>query len=114
MKRIVGLVVLMLICYVIYYDLSYGTLPIAVETTANVQPDVQLETEAMPTIRFFEKKVENGDTVLSIIERQLNGPLPVSIEAVITDFQMLNNGLEPQKIQYGQVYKFPNYEESAH
>jgi Tfp pilus assembly PilM family ATPase len=61
---------------------------------------------------YFEKTVENGDTVLTIIEHQLGQSLPVPISEVVTDFQKLNNDLPPQQIQLGKKYKFPDYSQA--
>ena len=107
MKRLVGVLVTVLILYCIYYDLSYGTLP-AVKTEQ--QPEI--ETMVTEDMAYFEKTVENGDTVLTIIEHQLGQSLPVPISEVVTDFQKLNNDLPPQQIQPGKKYKFPNYSQA--
>ena len=107
MKRLVGVLVTVLILYCIYYDLSYGTLP-AVKTEQ--QPEI--ETMVTEDMAYFEKTVENGDTVLTIIEHQLGQSLPVPISEVVTDFQKLNNDLPPQQIQLGKKYKFPDYSQA--
>jgi hypothetical protein len=107
MKRLVGVLITVLILYCIYYDLSYGTLP-------SVKTEQQPEIETMVTedMAYFEKTVENGDTVLTIIEHQLGQSLPVPISEVVTDFQKLNNDLPPQQIQLGKKYKFPDYSQA--
>jgi hypothetical protein len=104
MKRLVGVLVTVLILYSIYYDLRYGTLPAAIHEQ---KPEVEtIDTGEMP---YFEKTIENGDTVLTIIENQLGQSLPVPISVVVTDFKKLNQDLPPQQIQPGKTYKFPNY-----
>jgi hypothetical protein len=107
MKRLVGVLITVLILYCIYYDLSYGTLP-AVKTEQ--QPEIA--TMVTEDMAYFEKTVENGDTVLTIIEHQLGQSLPVPISEVVTDFQKLNNDLPPQQIQLGKKYKFPDYSQA--
>ena len=53
------------------------------------------------TFPAFEKEVEPGETVISIVEHQIEKPLPVSIEELIQDFRKLNPGQAPEKIQIG-------------
>lgn len=91
-----------LVLYVIYYDLSQGTLP------AIAEPKVVSNTQET-LIPYFEKKVDHGDTVLSVVEKQLDQSIPVSIEKVVNDFKELNDGLKPEQIKFGQSYKFPDY-----
>jgi hypothetical protein len=54
--------------------------------------------------------VKPGDTLLSIMERQQNGPLPVPIDKAITDFEALNPGEKAQTLQIGKKYKIPVYQ----
>ncbi|MDQ0156368.1 LysM peptidoglycan-binding domain-containing protein [Robertmurraya andreesenii] len=110
MKRLIGLIMMILILYVIYFDLSKGTLPSA-DTTATVQQEEPAETEEL--IDYFEIKVQSGDTVLSIIEQQLDASVSVPIQQVIEDFQKLNNGTSAEQIQIGKTYKFPDYRDLA-
>jgi hypothetical protein len=109
MKRLFAAIFTVLILFVIYYDLSTGTLPLAVETSTQAQID-EAEPDTPDTqMSFFEKKVESGDTVLSIIESQLDASIPVSIDEIVQDFSSLNDGLEAEKIQIGKKYRFPDY-----
>lgn len=104
MKRIAGILLSVLVIYVIYYDLNHGTLPTGKEQV--------LEASSQPTesgIPYFEKKVSPGETVLSIVELNLDGPIPVSIAEVISDFSSLNKGIKPEEIKSGNTYKFPKY-----
>ncbi|KOP83463.1 hypothetical protein ACFFHH_09545 [Cytobacillus solani] len=103
MKRLVALLLAALTIFVIYYDLSKGTLP--------VDNEQSIEATSMTNTAesFFEKKVNPGETVLSIIEQKMKGPLPVSITDVISDFSNLNSGLKPEELKYGETYKFPLY-----
>jgi hypothetical protein len=105
MKRIAGILLSVLVIYVIYYDLSQGTLPAGKEQVleASTQP-------AESGMSYFEKKVSPGETVLSIVELNLDGPIPVSIDEVVSDFSKLNSGMEPEEINSGKTYKFPKYD----
>ncbi|AIE60756.1 hypothetical protein [Bacillus methanolicus] len=103
MKRLFALLAGILVIYVIYYDLNHGTLPSVKEQKIE---DSYAELPSMP---YFEKQVQPGDTVLSIVENRLNGPIPVSISKVVEHFQLLNDGKKPEDIQVGKTYRFPDY-----
>lgn len=109
MKKMLSLFVFLLVVYVIYYDLTTGTLPVTIEETTVAQKNDSEEKTTAKQETYFVQKVKSGDTVLSIVEKNLDDSLPVSIEDVITDFQKLNNGLQPEDIQSGKTYKFPDY-----
>jgi hypothetical protein len=94
---------IIIVCYSIFFDLRYGTLPSV--------PKREEEVAVASTMKssFFEEKVQAGDTVLSIVENNLNAQIPVSIHKVVNDFQELNAGLSPERIQIGKIYRFPDY-----
>ncbi|MGM0835751.1 MAG: hypothetical protein ACQEV7_06310 [Bacillota bacterium] len=106
-----------LICitiFSIYYDLSNGTIPTANEQQATqvmTTPSLTEEpvTESETNAIYIEVEVKAGDTVLTVAERIANKPIPVSITKLVEDFQVLNEGMEPEKIQVGKTYKFPLY-----
>jgi mRNA degradation ribonuclease J1/J2 len=102
--------------YSIYYDLSAGTIPEqATPATAVVPPTTGSESEAetSPPLTsenmYIEVEVKAGDTVLTIAERITNKPIPVSITQLVEDFAHMNEGITPEKIQIGKIYKFPVY-----
>jgi hypothetical protein len=108
MKKLIGFILTVLIIYVIYIDLTVGTLP----STLTQQVDAKIETpkkQLTPDMPSFEAKVEPGETVISIVEHQLDKSLPVSINDLIEDFRKLNPGETPEKIQIGSTYHFPDY-----
>lgn len=105
MKRVTLFLATILIVYAVYFDLSKGTLTFVNAGNEHIYKEPFAEKE----VDFFEKRVQSGETLLSIVEAYLGGPLPVSVETVIKDFQKLNNGLHPQNIQVGKIYKFPAY-----
>jgi len=108
-KKLFGFLLAVLIIYVIYIDLTVGTLP----STLTQQVDAKIEVPSKPqqktAIPSFEAKVEPGETVISIVEHQLDKSLPVSISELIGDFRKLNPGETPEKIQIGSTYHFPDY-----
>lgn len=97
MKRLIGFIAAILVMYSVYADLTEGTLPKA-----------EKHIEAASSITFEEVFIQPGDTVLSIVEKQGGFP-DVSIEKIINDFRALNNGMSPEQIQPGKVYKIPVY-----
>lgn len=105
LRRIATLFIAALIIYIIYFDLTVGTLPIPV-TNQVIATSTTIDETIIP---YFEKKVATGETVLSVVEGSINGPLPVTITQMITDFRYLNDGLPPEKIKAGKTYRFPDY-----
>ncbi|WP_442594963.1 hypothetical protein [Neobacillus sp. D3-1R] len=105
MKKLFTALILLLICYIIFFDLKHGTLP-----TSNEEETESIVSSTEPTISYFEEKVRAGDTVLTIVENKLQTQIPVSINEIVNDFISLNNGITPEKIQIGKTYRFPNYQ----
>ncbi|WP_404458645.1 hypothetical protein [Sutcliffiella horikoshii] len=102
--------------YSIYYDLSSGTIPEPVAPVTATVPATNTDTEtessplSSPTNNLYiEVEIKAGDTVLTVAEKIANKPIPVSITQLIEDFQNLNEGITPEKIQIGKTYKFPVY-----
>jgi hypothetical protein len=107
MKRILLPFFGLLILYVIYIDLTEGTLPgIAVKQSQVTTKSVTYDS---PEIAAFEAEVKPGETLISIVENHLDEPLPVSIDELIKDFEALNPGQAPEKINIGSSYQFPDY-----
>lgn len=107
MKRILLPLFGLLILYVVYIDLTEGTLPGTAakqaQVTTNAVTNDNLEISA------FEAVVKPGETLISIVENQLDQPLPVSIDELIKDFEALNPGQAPEKMKIGSSYQFPDY-----
>lgn len=103
MKRLCVFIIAILTLYAVYFDFTRGTLPVE-EKSQEASISVN-DTEQS----YFEKKVGKGETILTIIEKKIEGPLPVSIDTVITDFKTLNDEIEPEALQSGKTYKFPIY-----
>jgi hypothetical protein len=107
MKRFFMALLGLLTIYVIYIDLTEGTLPNAYTQKSEVVVATMASTKT--SLPAFEKEVQPGETVISIVEGQLDKPLPISIEELIQDFIKLNPGQAPEKIQIGATYQFPDY-----
>lgn len=103
MKKILFLLIIALVCYAIYFDITKGTLPAFTAPHDIIEPNKN--DSRLP---YKEIPVQAGDTVLSILERE-EGHLSKPIEAIMKDFQELNNGVSPHDIQIGKTYKFPTY-----
>ncbi|MEH7010077.1 hypothetical protein V7087_04545 [Neobacillus niacini] len=107
MKRIFLFLFGLLTIYVIYIDLTAGTLP--KDETQIPEETVATMANLENTMDAFEAEVEPGETLISIVENHIKKPLPVSIDELIADFQSLNSGQAPEKIQIGSTYQFPDY-----
>ncbi|WP_042355037.1 LysM peptidoglycan-binding domain-containing protein [Bacillus rubiinfantis] len=107
MKKLLGLLFAILLIYVIYIDLTVGTLPSA--ATIGQEFTSERATNQPAGIPSFEAKVKPGETVMTIVEKHLGKPLPVPISELIADFSKLNPGKTPEKIQIGATYQFPDY-----
>ncbi|MBS4217140.1 hypothetical protein KHA96_02295 [Bacillus sp. FJAT-49711] len=109
MKRIAALIATIILIYSVYFDLTTGVIPRSSAESSAQMVDVQ--TIPVQHDPFIEIEIKPGDTVISIIEKLLQGPLPVPISQVVSDFEELNNGTKPEQIQIGEKYKFPVYNE---
>ncbi|AIM15620.1 MULTISPECIES: hypothetical protein [Neobacillus] len=107
MKKLVGLILVILTIYVIFIDLTVGTIPSVSKTT--VESTIEDTKEPKSDIPSFQAKVNPGETVITIVEHHLNQPLPIPISDLIKDFQQLNPGIKPEEIQIGSTYHFPDY-----
>ena len=107
MKKLFGILFTILVIYVIYLDLTVGTLAPPTSQRVDSKPvSIVKHQTSMPS---FEAKVKPGETVISIVEHRLEKPLPVAITDLIEDFKKLNPGHNPEKIQIGATYQFPDY-----
>lgn len=108
MKRILLFISFCFILFIIYFDLTTGTLPTSQLTSTPVQPSLPVDKPVDPSMAYKEILIEPGDTLLSIMENDKeasNQP----IEDIISDFQSLNEGLQPENMQIGKTYKIPIY-----
>ncbi|WP_010678136.1 hypothetical protein [Bacillus timonensis] len=105
MKRFFGFLAIVFILYIIYYDVSVGTLPVVKNKTVSAE-EVIVKTPIHP---YKEMKVTAGDTLLSIVEELNEGKQITSIESVIKDFEELNPKSKAELLQIGKTYKFPLY-----
>ncbi|HAQ06279.1 MAG TPA: hypothetical protein DCR24_01605 [Bacillus bacterium] len=109
MKKLAGFLVLLLLTYAVYNDLSAGTLPAASKEKAD---SIEKEDSDIKEIPYFEHEVQPGDTVLSVLDSNSNTPLKVPVSKAVEDFRILNDGIEPPKIKFGKTYKFPDYSDT--
>ncbi|MFK9093307.1 hypothetical protein [Bacillus salipaludis] len=109
MKKLFGFLFAILVIYVIYFDLSVGTLPSSNSKQVDAKVETTVTMEHKSDIPSFDAEVQPGETVISIVEHELKKPLPVSITDLIEDFRKLNPGQTPEKIQIGSTYQFPDY-----
>ncbi len=116
MIRLFVVVLIFITIYSIYYDLSAGTIPqpatpatAVVPTTLNTEAEAETKKQHSSEKMYIEVEVKAGDTVLTIAEKIANKPIPVSITQLVEDFEQMNEGITPEKIQIGKTYKFPVY-----
>ncbi|GGJ62922.1 hypothetical protein GGR02_001315 [Anoxybacillus voinovskiensis] len=102
MKKLIRVLVFLFLLYVVYYDVAKGTLP--TQTNAPVH-----ETETAKRLPYQIIEIKAGDTLVSIVEQQQKGPLPVPIDTLIRDFESLNPGVKATALQIGKSYKIPVY-----
>jgi len=111
MKRLGAAILGILTIYIIYVDLTAGSLS---NSANSIKAEETMETIAKTTITTttipaFNAEVEPGETLISIVENYLDKPIPVSIDQLISDFKSLNPKQAPEKLQIGKVYQFPDY-----
>ncbi|MBB6175282.1 Tfp pilus assembly protein FimV [Anoxybacillus tengchongensis] len=100
MKNMFIFLIFIAICAIAYHDLTDGTIHMIRSQTTDKQ------TNELP---YREVTVQRGDTLLSIIEREINGQLPVPIDKLIADFQALNPHVNAHSLQIGKTYRIPQY-----
>ncbi|PLT30995.1 LysM peptidoglycan-binding domain-containing protein [Peribacillus deserti] len=115
MRRLLYLLSFCFIGFIIYYDLTAGTLPVVNKTTIMPEnkhkpPSSAPAASLSGSNRHIEIVIKPGDTILSIIE-QREGKINEPIEKIISDFRSLNKGKDPEDIQIGKKYKIPSYAE---
>ncbi|MCP8967143.1 hypothetical protein [Ectobacillus ponti] len=118
MKRLGMTLCVLLVGYIIFYDMTVGTLkllhtfPQAKPTSASVEeaaaaPEQKTEkTDAQTDFKPVE--IKSGDTVLSVTEA-INKKKPPAIDKIVEDFRRLNPNESPTKLRIGKTYKFPLY-----
>jgi hypothetical protein len=109
LRRIVFAVSFIFLSFIVYFDLSQGTLPLPQEKPA-AQP---VSSQAEEEISFQMHTVKKGETVFSIVDRSNDGSPPISAEQIMKDFERLNPETKASLIQSGKAYKFPVYKKST-
>lgn len=108
MKKFAAFIATCILIYSVYYDLTVGVIPRGSAETAKLVDLNSIPVEQEP---FTKIEIKPGDTVISIMEELQQGPLPVPISQIVSDFEDLNNGTKPEQIQIGKTYQFPLYHE---
>lgn len=108
MKRLLAFLAILSILFIMYYDITTGTLPQMSPSSSKESTIPVNQAHDKSKLRYIDVTMKRGDTLLSIIERE-EGSLTQSIETIVTDFQELNEGLKPEQMQVGKTYKIPNY-----
>jgi hypothetical protein len=103
MKKFLTGCFILLVLYVVAYDLKIGTLPQTQPANASVITKTKVVTS-----KYQQYEVKPGDTLISVVEK-LNANNDYSIVTMIKDFKTLNPKSNPENIQIGKTYKFPLY-----
>lgn len=111
MKRIVYLIIGVIVILGIYHDLSGETLSdeSTVPTRSMTNTSMPKEIQQPESPMYQEVIIEPGQTVLSIVEHLHEGQIDESIDTIISDFTKLNEEINPNALQVGQMYRFPLY-----
>ncbi|WP_164668594.1 hypothetical protein [Virgibacillus doumboii] len=95
----------------LYKDLTVGT-PL---NSTNNQYENEYNSEEANDLTVMRVKVQQGETVLSIVE-QINQQKinTMDIKQIIADFEALNPTVnDPEKLKTNTFYYFPVYEKEA-
>lgn len=106
MKRLFAFLIVCFIGFIIYFDVTTGSLPKV--NDSKEAPAIPVQSTKNTKLTYKETVINRGDTLLSILEKQ-EGGVNVPIDTLITDFQELNEGLKPEQMQIGKSYKIPTY-----
>lgn len=110
MKRLSIFILMLFLIYIVYFDMNNGTIAINPSLAEGENKAIEVSSKASP---YIEKKIRQGETVLSIIEQLHKEQIPVSIEQITTDFERLNPKEKAESIKVGKTYKFPLYKKEA-
>jgi hypothetical protein len=114
-KKLVFLISIIMIGYIIFYDIKVGTLQPPTQVTTNSpkqqtsEPTSTTTTTEQRTTPYKEIEVKSGDTLLTIIEQLHTNKETPSIKQITNDFKLLNHSASPTKLTIGKTYKFPIY-----
>jgi hypothetical protein len=106
MKKFLTGCFILLILYVVAYDLKIGTLPQSQPANAKVIDKKMKLQQNKEKYQLYE--VKPGDTLISVTEK-VNSKGNYTIAGMLKDFKELNPGTKPEDIQIGKTYKFPVY-----
>jgi len=109
MKKLLWISVLFFTIFVVYRDVTHGTLPTYQNAVATSFQTMANQNKPHRPYKII--KIKAGDTLISVVERELDGPLPVPIQKLMADFEALNPGVQAGSLQIGKSYRFPLYNE---
>lgn len=101
MKKRIFTILFLIACWTSYADLSSGSLP------AGQAEQTSVTSREQAAIPFRRVTIAPGDTLLSVAER-INRSEP-DIDRLMKDFAALNPSVDPNRLQIGETYAFPDY-----
>ncbi|GGJ47851.1 hypothetical protein [Virgibacillus salexigens] len=106
LKKLAIWLLIILMLSIIYKDISNISI-----TNDGPQLKQQKEQPIFSSYHVITKKVQAGETVLSIMEEINQSKLNhLNIEKIIQDFQTVNPHTDPFRLEVGKYYHFPAYE----
>lgn len=113
LRRLFFSLLFLFLSYIVFYDLSHGTLQELSRQPVEGQLEAEAETAGSMSLQqetsYMIREVMPGETVLSITEKLHQQTLPVPIETIVADFEKANQQAQAEKIVVGKSYKFPIY-----
>jgi len=113
MKSLIGFCLFFLILYIIYYDVSHGTLPSFKTEVESIEQTEVLDVSTTPsqtnTLPFQEVTIKAGDTLISLVEKLSTTNNTLAIDTLVKDFETLNPGEQANSLIIGKKYKIPIY-----
>jgi DeoR/GlpR family transcriptional regulator of sugar metabolism len=115
-KKLIFLVSIIMLGYIIFYDIKIGTLqqPTQIAPVSSEQQthtSTKKKNEQHVTIPYKEIEIKSGDTLLTIIEQLHTNQKTPPIKQITNDFKLLNHSTSPTKLIIGKTYKFPIYKQ---
>ncbi|MCR6096746.1 hypothetical protein HXA31_04900 [Salipaludibacillus agaradhaerens] len=111
MRPLILLCLIIIIGISVRIDLSAGTIPEQqTQSKQHLNTAESTDHNNENTLFYQEVIVEENQSVYSIVQQlHPSDTFALSVEQVLTDFEVLNPGVVPYQLSAGNAYKFPVY-----
>lgn len=106
MKKIIVSILIILFLISIYKDLTLGT---NISNQKDEENETRIISDNSSQFDAVKVKIEQGDTLLTIIERLNPNIDNLNMDQLNTDFLYLNPTADPNQLQLNRFYFFPQY-----